>query len=537
MKKISWVLLLLSFCVNLSAQTLTVGEKASFQKGSINVDRLTDKINKMQDEVKKRVLHDLVIKAFNDTKTQEKSFATYQYLYDLIEVVLNAKNPEQATKAIISDMIRFAVLNELRKAYRANITTTLTSKAPLAATIKSFYDKADEQAKKLEDGKTEDGKSLLGGEKEFQMIHLQFDIIYALLRETGGGSINAKIKAISPTLEDNINLLFIEPLKDKAIDSWFKNDNILSLLENKEISEFAGYNLIDVTQLKDDIRKYITTNIATIIGNNTLSKLLSKALSSGIRFDQIDKEQIEKLIETMESIASEFQYGSRNLALLSSFTRFALEHVQFNQVTLADGSNKLKDISINFETLIQALNAKYNNPDRKPHSVPTWTGLNFLKPRIILKMGLNTGFFIGDNVLAKNDAGQPVKLDKVYFASEKLGLQFNFMDRGYTHSFKVGEPFLYHGSYRTWKRPQPDPLIYRIHLEVYGSGLLYNLANLKTTKDFNYMIGGINLGVTFFNRLSVSAGIARPFNVQGSNNNEFFTFSVDIPIIEYLSGK
>lgn len=535
MKRISWVFLCLCLCTSLSAQTLTIGKKSSFEKGAVNVDRLTDKINKMQDEVKKRFLHDLVIKAFNNTEINEKSFATYQYLYDLIEVVLNAKNQEEATKTIVANMVRFMVLNELRKAFAENIKAALTNNATLADNLQKLYDLGNKQLNSLMP-QTEDAKFLLRDEKEFQIIHLQFDIIYALIRETGPNSVMEKIN--NATIKANLDLIFLKPLKDKAIESWYKYDNLLSQLESKEITEFAGFKLADVTMLKDDIRNYITKNITTILGDNTtLYTILSKALSSGIRFDKINKDQIEKLLETMESIASEFQYGSRNFALLSSFTRFALEHVQFNQFIKDDSTTVLKDVSINLETLIQSLNAKYNNPDRKPHSVPTWRFFNFIKPRIILKMGLNTGFFTGNNLLAKDDAGKPIRLDKVYFASEKLGLQFNFMDRGYTHSFKVGEPFLYHGSYRTWKRPQADPLIYRIHLEVYGSGLLYNLANLKTTKDFNYMIGGINVGMTFFNRLSVSAGIARPFNVQGSNNNEFFTFSVDIPIIEYLSGK
>ncbi|TWV90759.1 hypothetical protein [Chitinophaga pinensis] len=79
-------------------QTLNVGSDVSFTKGNINTEVLLRILEKKQQQLKERIVHDLVIKAFNTTPVRQRSIATYQFLYELLDVIINEKNPTVATK-------------------------------------------------------------------------------------------------------------------------------------------------------------------------------------------------------------------------------------------------------------------------------------------------------------------------------------------------------------------------------------------------------------------------------------------------------
>ncbi|TWV90757.1 hypothetical protein [Chitinophaga pinensis] len=49
------------------------------------------------------------------------------------------------------------------------------------------------------------------------------------------------------------------------------------------------------------------------------------------------------------------------------------------------------------------------------------------------------------------------------------------------------------------------------------------------------MVVGTNFGLTLFNGMSASIGVATPLNVKNSKHNQFLNFSLDIPIVEYLN--
>ena len=86
-------------------------------------------------------------------------------------------------------------------------------------------------------------------------------------------------------------------------------------------------------------------------------------------------------------------------------------------------------------------------------------------------------------------------------------------------------------------RPPPKPTVSDIHLFAYGSGLLYNIANLKSTDNFNYAIAGAGFGMTFFNGLTANFSVACPFtDNKFYSNNTFLNLGFDIPIVEYIAG-
>lgn len=188
---------------------------------------------------------------------------------------------------------------------------------------------------------------------------------------------------------------------------------------------------------------------------------------------------------------------------------------------------------IDIESLISAVDQHYNPKTSKSSiSSRVW----FINPRLFFSIGINYGYFLNTNTLSKDDNGNLANLQNLYFASEKLGLKIKFFDRKYSRSFQPGEKFLYKGTERIWLRPQKQVIISDMHLIVYASGLLYNIANLKSNDNFNYAIIGSGLGVTFFNGLSTNVGFACPYTDKKFNSdNVYFNIGFDIPIIDYIA--
>lgn len=125
------------------------------------------------------------------------------------------------------------------------------------------------------------------------------------------------------------------------------------------------------------------------------------------------------------------------------------------------------------------------------------------------------------------------------FIGEKIGVKYKLADWKYLNSFSKGEIFTYYGKTYIRNGPPKEPVVSNVHLLVYGSGLLYNLANTGTTADFNSPIIGFGAGITFFNDLdlNVSTGTAllqdRAFMSKAVP--WFINVGFDIQFIEYYN--
>ena len=152
--------------------------------------------------------------------------------------------------------------------------------------------------------------------------------------------------------------------------------------------------------------------------------------------------------------------------------------------------------------------------------------------------------YFANNTTGQKDFSQQLfknsKINYVGLASEKFGLKFIFFDRKYTHSFGPGEWFQYKGtkSYRKWLEPvTKNPIITHGYVNAYLSGILYNIVDLKTNKEFDFGIFGAGGGITLFNNLDVNASIGWVMTksfMQLDRNNLFYSISFDIPIFEYI---
>ncbi|OIQ19265.1 MAG: hypothetical protein BM557_06060 [Flavobacterium sp. MedPE-SWcel] len=157
---------------------------------------------------------------------------------------------------------------------------------------------------------------------------------------------------------------------------------------------------------------------------------------------------------------------------------------------------------------------------------------------LYLSLGLNQNFFLNNKfeypaTTSINADGEEVvnasrKISNIGFASEKLGLEINI------HSFKK-----YKGYSNVIKDDiylnERTPFINDLYAVVYGSGLLYSLANTTTDEDFDFVHIGAGLGVRFYNALDVNFTIGTPFvKDQPFGNNFFVGVGFDIPLGEYL---
>ena len=143
---------------------------------------------------------------------------------------------------------------------------------------------------------------------------------------------------------------------------------------------------------------------------------------------------------------------------------------------------------------------------------------------LYLTLGLNQNFFINKFKFPESDE----KISTVGFASEKIGVKYKLMDfkklRGYENVIK-SDVYL----------NKRSPFINEWYLTLYGSGLLYSLANTSTNQNFNFAHAGLATGLRFYNALDFNVLVGFPFvKNQRFGSNAFFGIGLDIPLGEYL---
>jgi len=144
---------------------------------------------------------------------------------------------------------------------------------------------------------------------------------------------------------------------------------------------------------------------------------------------------------------------------------------------------------------------------------------------LYLTLGLNQNFFFSDFNFPEPNT-ETIK--NISFASEKIGIKWKFHD---LKKFSGYENVIKDGIYLNKRAPFVNEL-YGI---IYGSGLLYSLANTSTNENFDFPHVGLGVGLRFYNSLDLNLTLGFPF-VKGSNfgDNAFWGIGLDIPLGEYL---
>lgn len=156
----------------------------------------------------------------------------------------------------------------------------------------------------------------------------------------------------------------------------------------------------------------------------------------------------------------------------------------------------------------------------------------------ILDIGINQGVFIGPNKFMLNDT---TRLQNLSFASEKIGVKVKLLNWRRRYSTIPGEkrPWAHNAAGSRGAKARKyvyEPLVSDLHIGLYGSGLLYNIVDTKTSNDFTSPLGGALIGLTFFNGFDLNAGVAHAFVPERkvSTDGLMFTFGFDLRLTDYI---
>ena len=147
---------------------------------------------------------------------------------------------------------------------------------------------------------------------------------------------------------------------------------------------------------------------------------------------------------------------------------------------------------------------------------------------LYLTLGLNQNFFFNKFTFPSKNGEATEEIRNIGFASEKIGVRFKILDfkkyRGYENVIK-SDVYL----------NKKSPFINDWYVAIYGSGLLYSLANTTTNQNFNFAHAGIATGLRFYNSLDFNVVLGFPFVKNRSfPYGAFYGIGLDIPLGEYL---
>ncbi|MCU0421983.1 MAG: hypothetical protein MUC81_04150 [Bacteroidia bacterium] len=189
---------------------------------------------------------------------------------------------------------------------------------------------------------------------------------------------------------------------------------------------------------------------------------------------------------------------------------------------------KENKISIDVESIILAVYKQFANKEKSIFD-------------FYFSVGLNQSVHLGDDFkFIASDS-----LQNFSFAAEKIGVKMKLVNIKKYRQYNVGEyaPSLFGKEKLVDRVRSKNPYISDVHLIVFGSGLLYNIVNTKTSSSFKSYLLGCGAGVSFFNGLDFNLSYNFPIGgnnsftdvINPSNSFSMLTFSLDIKIGEYLA--
>lgn len=544
------------------------GNGSFVQKGNIDTEVLTAILQQKQEEIKLRVFRNTIVRQFNNSNYKKRlnNFTTYNYLYNLMDELTSGKNKTIMTKKLMECSAEFAFVYGLT--LYANKSQNDAAKVKLKGARGTEIQTEEVSVFNVRMDMCLD--ILLNNEDEFLQSFKFKESLDNGYYKSWYNNDNAYLKAVMANngadadywaserilLEKKINafLDLASQLNDlgNTITSSISNPSALkeeldillnsiytsssSELKNKmtEIETTFGYTFD--AKLKQDI-----SDVKTYLNDNSEVFVLLFNFYRGLEKSKFkDFTMTKDQYNAMKYILLEFIDVARNQYvnndIISSVLEFLLD---YTLVEYADQNGTIirEDevepgtleqrgyLYIDISSLIIAVDANFGSIKRKGF-------LNYVTP--FFSIGTNYASFEDGNSLGSDSNGNAQDINDLYFASEKLGIKWKLWNWKYTHSFEAGEAFNYYGyKKRSWRRPQQEPLLSDLYIMAYGSGLLYNLVDLKSEEGFDYAIFGAGIGLTFFNGLSLNVGYASPL-VDKKLDNGFINFGLDIPIIEYI---
>ena len=166
------------------------------------------------------------------------------------------------------------------------------------------------------------------------------------------------------------------------------------------------------------------------------------------------------------------------------------------------------------------------------HLYKRYAEKNNTTAKFYLSLGLNQTLNIkykdAKFALKENDTDSAATLNSPSFASEKIGFKISM----FTGKKNIVEE-------EKLKFKETSRYINDVHLLFFGSGILYNIVNSKTSKNFSYPMVGYGAGLSFYNGLDANIFIAHPLLskekfAQSLQRRQLIGFALDIKFMEYI---
>jgi hypothetical protein len=501
------------------------------QKKQVDSEVLAEVIVAKQEELKKRLLSDIVVRNVRTT-----NYATYNTLYYLVSDLVDEKNKTVMTQSIINEIGRYVIAHI---GARYVIETALDGKLP-----EGFSElELPEVALANEDWTLFKGLSQKQNYTEALVLEQTSDALKEkLAAQFYSYAIDSLFKGLykSPILSE-IGLVDAT-LKDRFITSGLKND-FEEIRDELKKNYGEQYKLINekINYLLNLSVDKVPDIVAGAESDRAWSKLLKEALDvlAADNFSKfpkpggkelafnVSKASLAFIIRHFEAPMQVYKEVGQG-AIVAKLADIITKYVIFD----VDEKNEIYPYKIDVEGIILALEndfLSFSVVDIRKH----WVGV---KP--FFNIGFTYGaFFDKDNALVTSTTGD-TPLYQIALAGERIGLKILFADLKYSRSQKPNEWYRYKGTYWWWNRAPKKPIFNNFYGFVYASGIIYNIVDVKSEKTFNYPIVGGGLGVAFFNDLELNISLAVPIQIEKDSqidlNNSFISLGFDIPIFEYL---
>jgi|GEM_PF-2893097 len=297
---------------------------------------------------------------------------------------------------------------------------------------------------------------------------------------------------------DNIHMSDIIYLEDYIVDKMIE-------LKVRDENNDSLYNSI-ISHTKIIIPLLKIKALQNIQGIGYYDEELMNLFEFIANLNNLDK------AETYQSIVNMLRDGSRKVQENLSEGEFKDGYIVFinamKKYTLINPSEEYVEIDV--VSFLTDLQQYYNRNNKAVFS-------------LYLSLGLNQNFFFKNFKISETDS-----INNISFASEKIGVKWRIKNfkrfEGYENAVK-DDVYL----------NKKAPFINELYTVIYGSGLLYTLANTTTDENFDFPHVGVGLGMRFYNALDLNLIVGFPF-VKNYNfgDNAFYGIGLDIPLGEYL---
>lgn len=438
----------------------------------------------------------------NEKKVKDTIFSTTE---------LNAQNKETSLKRIVNKIDSISVIYKINDELK---NTQIENKKNLEEFNKNFNKNIEELDFQIREANKNIAKTSTFFKAYIDFLIAQIESSENIYINENNTEVKESLVKIIPSLFEKLNYLRTD--KDYTLSdiSFLENDILKEIVLVKtldnENSQYYKDIIVSIKNLTPLLKIKLLTNKQLNIkySENLLS--LFEFIGNLGRLDKADTYSsiIDLMRENSGKISEELPEG----AFKDSYQIFVNG---IKKYTLINPNAEKEYVEIDVVSFLNDLQQYYDRNNTSRFS-------------LYLTLGLNQNFFFNKFTFPSKNGEATEEIRNIGFASEKIGVRFKILDfkkyLGYENVIK-SDVYL----------NKKSPFINDWYVAIYGSGLLYSLANTTTNQNFNFAHAGIATGLRFYNSLDFNVVLGFPFVKNRSfPYGAFYGIGLDIPLGEYL---